>query len=166
MLRHNWNEASAPPTFLICLRHRADHLRYCTWLFRKHVLPRFCLTVCSSSGDIPKSPPLPRQLPFVAATAIVNRQFAKKAQRDNPPQGRFIDVDGVRLNYVERGNGRPLVLFHGNGSMIQDFQSSGLIDLAAENYKVIVFDRQGFGKPGEVSHPFDVFCCIRIQRFS
>jgi pimeloyl-ACP methyl ester carboxylesterase len=81
----------------------------------------------------------------VAVTAIVNRHFANKAQRDNPPQGRFIDVDGVRLHYVERGNGRPLVLFHGNGSMIQDFESSGLIDLAAENYRVIVFDRPGFG---------------------
>jgi hypothetical protein len=69
---------------------------------------------------------------LVAATAIVNRHFAKKAQRENPPQGRFIGVDGVRLHYVERGNGRPLVLFHGNGSMIQDFESSGLIDLATK----------------------------------
>jgi pimeloyl-ACP methyl ester carboxylesterase len=82
---------------------------------------------------------------LLAATAMVNRQLAKKAQRDNPPQGRFIDIDGVRLHYVERGNGRPLVLFHGNGSMIQDFESSGLIDLAAGNYRVIVFDRPGFG---------------------
>jgi pimeloyl-ACP methyl ester carboxylesterase len=81
----------------------------------------------------------------LVATAIVNRQLAKKAQHDNPPQGRFIDVDGVRLHYVERGEGRPLVLLHGNGSMIQDFESSGLIDLAAENYRVIVFDRPGFG---------------------
>jgi hypothetical protein len=47
-------------------------------------------------------------------------------------KGRFIDVDGVRLHYVRRGNGRPLVLIHGNGSMIQD-QSRGLIDLAAES---------------------------------
>ena len=39
----------------------------------------------------------------------------------------------------------PLVLLHGNGSMIQDFESSGLIDLAARNYRVIVFDRPGFG---------------------
>src|SRR5690349_19439206 len=82
---------------------------------------------------------------LVAATAIVNRHFAKKAQRDNPPEGKFIEIDGVRLHYVERGNGRPLVLFHGNGSMIQDFESSGLIDLAAANYRVIVFDRPGFG---------------------
>jgi pimeloyl-ACP methyl ester carboxylesterase len=41
--------------------------------------------------------------------------------------------------------GEPLVLLHGNGSMIQDFESSGLIDLAAEHYRVIVFDRPGFG---------------------
>lgn len=82
---------------------------------------------------------------LVAAAAIVNRQFAKKAQRDNPPRGQFMEVDGVRLHYVERGNGRPLVLFHGNGSMIQDFESSGLIDLAAHSYRVIVFDRPGFG---------------------
>jgi pimeloyl-ACP methyl ester carboxylesterase len=82
---------------------------------------------------------------FMAAAAIANRHYAKKAQRDNPPLGRFIDVDGVHLHYVERGNGRPVVLFHGNGSMIRDFESSGLIDLAAENYRVIVFDRPGFG---------------------
>jgi pimeloyl-ACP methyl ester carboxylesterase len=82
---------------------------------------------------------------LLAATAVVNRQLAQKAQRDNPPKGRFIEVDGVRLHYVERGKGRPLVLFHGNGSMIQDFESSGLIDLAAKNYRVIVFDRPGFG---------------------
>jgi pimeloyl-ACP methyl ester carboxylesterase len=82
---------------------------------------------------------------LLAATAVVNRQLAQKAQRDNPPKGQFIEVDGVRLHYVERGTGRSLVLFHGNGSMIQDFESSGLIDLAAKNYRVIVFDRPGFG---------------------
>jgi pimeloyl-ACP methyl ester carboxylesterase len=81
----------------------------------------------------------------LAASAILNRQLAKKAQRDNPPTGRFLEVDGVRIHYEERGTGRPLVLFHGNGSMIQDFESSGLIELAAENYRVIVFDRPGYG---------------------
>jgi pimeloyl-ACP methyl ester carboxylesterase len=81
----------------------------------------------------------------LAASAILNRQLAKKAERENPPTGRFIEVNGVRIHYVERGAGRPLVLFHGNGSMIQDFESSGLIELAAQNYRVIVFDRPGYG---------------------
>lgn len=81
----------------------------------------------------------------LAAMALVNRHLAKKAERDNPAVGRFLDVDGVRLHYVERGSGEPLVLLHGNGSMIEDFESSGLIDLAAKKHRVIVFDRPGFG---------------------
>ena len=81
----------------------------------------------------------------LVASAILNRVLAKKAERRNPPSGRFITIDGVRLHYVERGTGRALVLLHGNGSMIQDFQSSGLVDLAAKTYRVIAFDRPGFG---------------------
>ena len=81
----------------------------------------------------------------LAASAILNRVLAKKAERRNPPTGRFITVGGVRLHYVERGTGSPLVLLHGNGSMIQDFELSGLIDLAAKKYRVIAFDRPGFG---------------------
>ena len=81
----------------------------------------------------------------LSAIAVVNRHLAKKAEHDNPPAGRFLELNGVRLHYVERGSGEPLVLLHGNGSMIQDFESSGLIDLAAKNHRVIVFDRPGFG---------------------
>jgi pimeloyl-ACP methyl ester carboxylesterase len=81
----------------------------------------------------------------LAAAAIVNKRLANKAERDNPPAGRFLDVNGVRLHYVERGTGDAVVLLHGNGSMIQDFESSGLIDLAAKDHRVIVFDRPGFG---------------------
>jgi pimeloyl-ACP methyl ester carboxylesterase len=81
----------------------------------------------------------------LAATALLNRHLAKKAEHDNPPTGQFLEVDGVRLHYVERGSGEPLVLLHGNGSMIEDFVSSGLVDLAAKDYRVIIIDRPGFG---------------------
>ena len=43
------------------------------------------------------------------------------------------------------GRGRAAGFLHGNGSMIQDFSSSGLLDKAARKYRVIVFDRPGFG---------------------
>jgi pimeloyl-ACP methyl ester carboxylesterase len=81
----------------------------------------------------------------LAVSALVNRHLAAKAERDNPPAGQFLEVDGVRLHYVERGQGETLVLLHGNGSMIQDFESSGLIEMAAQKYRVIVFDRPGYG---------------------
>jgi len=82
----------------------------------------------------------------LVTAALVNRQLAKRAERRNRPIGRFLDVNGVRLHYVERGKGDgPLVLLHGQGSMIQDFEASGLIDMAAEKYRVIAFDRPGYG---------------------
>jgi pimeloyl-ACP methyl ester carboxylesterase len=81
----------------------------------------------------------------LALSALLNRSLAAKAERENPPRGRLIEVDGVHLHYVERGKGTPLVLLHGNGSMIEDFETSGLIDMAAARYRVIVFDRPGYG---------------------
>jgi pimeloyl-ACP methyl ester carboxylesterase len=68
------------------------------------------------------------------------RWLAQKAERRNPPIGRFITVDGVRLHYVERGTGNPLVLLHGNGSMIR-LSIQRLIDLAAQKHRVIAIDR-------------------------
>jgi pimeloyl-ACP methyl ester carboxylesterase len=81
----------------------------------------------------------------LASAAILNGYLAKKAERENPPAGRFVEANGVRLHYVDRGEGDTVVLLHGNGSMIQDFESSGLVDLIAKDHRVIVFDRPGFG---------------------
>ncbi|GAB3554185.1 alpha/beta hydrolase [Noviherbaspirillum agri] len=81
----------------------------------------------------------------LVASALAVRRKTQQAERDNPPLGEFIEIDGIRLHYVERGTGQPLVLFHGDGSMIQDYDTSGLIDLASKNHRVIVFDRPGYG---------------------
>jgi pimeloyl-ACP methyl ester carboxylesterase len=107
--------------------------------------PSLAETSLSTAAKYPVAAALTAAGGIMAAAAFVNWRLAKKAQRENPPRGHFLEIDGVRLHYVERGTGRPLVLLHGNGSMIQDFESAGLIDLAARNYRVIVFDRPGFG---------------------
>ena len=70
--------------------------------------------------------------------------FANTAQLSAPVEG-YIKVDGIRVHYWERGTGRPVVLLHGNGSMIGDFVSSGVTDRMATSHRVIVFDRPGFG---------------------
>ena len=79
------------------------------------------------------------------ASYVVVRTKTRQAETENPPTGQFVEVDGVRLHYVERGSGPTLVLFHGNGLTSQDFEASGLLDRAAEHYRVIAFDRPGFG---------------------
>ena len=71
--------------------------------------------------------------------------FGEACRSKNPPLGRFITIDGTKLHYLERGSGPALVLLHGNGTMLQDFVASGLIDRLAKDYRVIAFDRPGFG---------------------
>lgn len=81
----------------------------------------------------------------LAGSAIVVRRQAAAAEKANPPVGQFVEVDGVRLHYLEKGSGTPVVLLHGNGGMIQDFLLSGLFESLAERHRVIAFDRPGFG---------------------
>jgi pimeloyl-ACP methyl ester carboxylesterase len=79
------------------------------------------------------------------ASWLYVRARARRAEREHPPAGRFITVDGVKLHYLERGQGPVLVLLHGNGVDATDWEHSGLLDAAAEHYRVIAFDRPGFG---------------------
>jgi pimeloyl-ACP methyl ester carboxylesterase len=78
---------------------------------------------------------------------LSNVAFQVVAERRNPPIGIFIKCDGVRLHYIERGNAAAscVVLFHGNGTMIQDLILSGLVDRLAQYHRVVCFDRPGFG---------------------
>lgn len=84
-------------------------------------------------------------LATLAASYLVVRNQTRRAERDNPPSGQFIDIDGVRLHYIEQGEGPVLVLLHGNVVMADDFRMSGLLERLAQSHRVIAFDRPGFG---------------------
>ena len=81
---------------------------------------------------------------LAGAAALVRHQVGN-AELEHPPAGQFITVDGLRLHYVEAGEGPPLVLFHGLGSMVEDFMLSGLVREASARHRVIAFDRPGYG---------------------
>jgi pimeloyl-ACP methyl ester carboxylesterase len=81
----------------------------------------------------------------LAATAAYNIYRTRKVEHDHPPSGRFITVDGVRLHYLEKGEGPPVVLIHGNVVTAEDFVLSGVFDRLARNHRVIAFDRPGYG---------------------
>ena len=87
---------------------------------------------------------------FVAIPVVLvigNILFSFLAERKNPPIGRFIECEGVRLHYLDRGDplAPTVILFHGNGSLIQDLIISGLVDRLAGRNRVLCFDRPGFG---------------------
>jgi pimeloyl-ACP methyl ester carboxylesterase len=82
----------------------------------------------------------------LAASAIYVRDETSRAERDYPSTGKFMTVRGVRLHFIDTGGIDPvLVLLHGNGAMIADMEISGLVREAAKRYRVIVFDRPGYG---------------------
>lgn len=84
-------------------------------------------------------------LAALAASIVFNRRSAARAERDHPPSGRFVTVGGTMLHYLDRGAGPVVVLLHGNGAMVQDWQASGMIDRLAVSHRVIAFDRPGYG---------------------
>lgn len=83
----------------------------------------------------------------LAACALFVQRQTRRAEADNPPRGRFVEVDGVKLHVIERGDPEapPLVLLHGNGALAEELVLSGLVGRAAVRYRVLVFDRPGYG---------------------
>jgi pimeloyl-ACP methyl ester carboxylesterase len=81
-----------------------------------------------------------------AAAALFWSRQARRSELRNPPAGKFVEVQGVRLHYLEHGHGRqPIVLLHGNMVMAEDFELSGVVERLAARHRVIAFDRPGFG---------------------
>ena len=84
-------------------------------------------------------------LTALVSTAAWVAQRAQSARSQNPPAGNVVNVDDTQVHYLERGHGTPLVLLHGNTLRLEDFVASGLVERLARNYRVLAFDRPGFG---------------------
>jgi len=83
--------------------------------------------------------------PILLAAALVIATFliARHAQALAPPAGRFIEADRARLHYVDRGEGSVVVLVHGLGGNLRNFNL--LIDKLASSCRVVAVDRPGSG---------------------
>jgi pimeloyl-ACP methyl ester carboxylesterase len=81
----------------------------------------------------------------LGASWMAVRRKTAQVEREHPPTGDFITVDGVRLHYLSQGDGPVVVLLHGNGVTVEDFRNSGLLGQLAQDHRVIAFDRPGFG---------------------
>ncbi|MEI5679791.1 MULTISPECIES: alpha/beta fold hydrolase [unclassified Mesorhizobium] len=87
---------------------------------------------------------------FVAGYFIlVTRRIAAEAERKVPPAGKFIDVDGNRIHYVDQGEGRPIVFVHGLGAQLLQFRHP-LFD-RLDGFRLIALDRPGSGYSSRVA---------------
>ncbi|MDF2985538.1 MAG: alpha/beta hydrolase family protein [Eubacterium sp.] len=75
---------------------------------------------------------------------LYNQYKFKQAEADFTPEGKFVTAEGIKLHYVSKGSGKPVVFLHGGVLTGNDFEK--VIEIAAEQgYKAIAFDRPGYG---------------------
>lgn len=65
---------------------------------------------------------------------------------DNPQAGHYAYINGINLYYEVYGNGKPLILLHGNGGSISAFKYQ--IPFFEKHYKIIAIDSRLQGKSG------------------
>ena len=83
----------------------------------------------------------------LVALALVTQAGVLAVQRQFPPQGEMVEVDGATLHVVDIGpreTGPPIVMLHGASSNLEAMRRP-LGDLLAEHHRVILIDRPGHG---------------------
>ena len=84
----------------------------------------------------------------LTALLVIGFLYTAKSSKDIeqriPPIGQFIEIDGLRLHYLDQGQGFPIVLLHGASTSLLDF-TTNLIPALSKHYRVLAFDRPGHG---------------------
>lgn len=69
---------------------------------------------------------------------------------DNPKAGKYFSTGGIKLYYETYGQGKPLLLIHGNGGSIRDWRYQ--IPYFSKSFKVIAVDSRAQGKSVDSSN--------------
>lgn len=95
-------------------------------------------------------------LMVVAAVALTGLWFSRPADVSfdevragvpNSDYSHFIDIDGVRIHYQDKGTGTPLVLLHGFTSSTYSWKD--VFEPLSKSFHVIAVDLKGFGLSGK-----------------
>ena len=76
---------------------------------------------------------------IVGGLVLFTLWTARRVEAALPPQGRFMDVAGARLHYLDTGRGPDVVMIHGLGGQMRNFTHS----LVARGERRISRDRRG-----------------------
>jgi pimeloyl-ACP methyl ester carboxylesterase len=81
----------------------------------------------------------------LVAAAALTKFLTSRAEANHLPSGKLLNINGQIVHFIDEGSGPCVVLLHGNGSMMEDYEATTLIETLARDHRVIVFDRPGFG---------------------
>lgn len=93
----------------------------------------------------------------VIALVLFTAYTARRVDAALPPLGRFIEIGGARIHYLDRGSGPTLLLIHGLGGTLRTFTHSVLDRLSGE-FRVVVMERPGSGESSR-----DPRACARLD---
>lgn len=84
----------------------------------------------------------------IAGLAAYSHHVGRAAEARVPPDGDFLEVEGARLHYVDKGRrdgeGPAVVLIHGLAGQMRNFNYE-VADRLAETHRVVLIDRPGSG---------------------
>lgn len=72
------------------------------------------------------------------------RKLARQAEKAVPAAGKFVTVNGNQIHYIERGEGRPILMVHGLGGTLHHLRRP-LMESFGDGYRLIALDRAGSG---------------------
>lgn len=116
-------------------------------------------------------------LTAIAALALPCLSFTTSGDAaESPPAGRHMELPGVKLWFIDTGGaGIPIVLLHANTGTSESWEAQASA-FAREGYRVIAFDRRGWGKsladpttgpqPGSVAGDLDALADrLKLDKF-
>src|SRR4029453_9374545 len=98
-----------------------------------------------------------RQLATAAAVIFIGTApilALPPIQEPLAPPDNFFDSTGVRIRYVDQGQGPPVVLVHGyTGNIERHWIATGVFANLVKDHRVIALDCRGHGKSGKPTDP-------------
>lgn len=79
-----------------------------------------------------------------AYLAWTTRRIARGAEAAVPRSGSTIEIEGNEIHYVERGEGRPILMIHGLGGSLHHMRRP-LMEAFGDDFRLIALDRAGSG---------------------
>lgn len=87
------------------------------------------------------------------------RRFVPLRERIYAAEDRYIDLSMGRVCYIDKGQGRPLILLHGLGANVGRW--SDTINALAVDYRVLAYDLPGFGKSEKRNQAYTIPLFLR-----
>ena len=95
---------------------------------------------------------------FISGATRVAMAGGEDGQCEQPTES-FINIENIKVRYVEAGAGSAVVLIHGNAGSVDDFDFKRF-GLLCRDHRVIAVDRPGHGKS---ERPSDVDAKLQYQ---